>query len=253
MITYSFVDGEYLQREVKAVLERNGLSAAEPITLRNLCSAKKIFYYDSLPARKPGETNEDFEARRLFKRKQLDKFSLERGVHCREGFSRFRRGQLQQKGVDVLLAVEALQNSFQRNMDVCQIVTGDLDFAPLVDALVTNGVEVHLKVFANSASEDLVRMADFCAEYQPYQVLNALSEEMRIFSHSDGWNGVLPSNLKGLPIDEVDVLDNKIHLIQEGSSWHSFSPHGVYRSRSREVAIAAQAERIRYLNNTSPK
>ncbi len=63
----------------------------------------------------------------------------------RTGTSRYRKKRgLEQKGVDILLAIEAYQNAVQGNMDIVEILTSDLDFYPVFDALVQTRVKAHL-------------------------------------------------------------------------------------------------------------
>lgn len=54
-----------------------------------------------------------------------------------------------QQGVDVLLAIDAMQCSFRRSMTSCTLYTGDGDFLPLIDALVENGTFVNVRAFSN--------------------------------------------------------------------------------------------------------
>lgn len=47
-----------------------------------------------------------------------------------------------EKGVDVVLAVDALQVGLEGNIDVAALVTGDGDLVPLARALMKNGIRV---------------------------------------------------------------------------------------------------------------
>jgi uncharacterized LabA/DUF88 family protein len=47
-----------------------------------------------------------------------------------------------EKGIDVALAVDALQVGLQHSVDVVALVTGDSDFVPLVRALMKTGISV---------------------------------------------------------------------------------------------------------------
>lgn len=72
------------------------------------------------------------------------------GYIVRKGRSRHRKNdKSQQKGVDVLLAIEAMQSSYKRVMTHCTIYSNDGDFLPLVDELVSNGTFVCVRSFAN--------------------------------------------------------------------------------------------------------
>lgn len=63
----------------------------------------------------------------------------------RTGFSRYRRKRGQeQKGVDVLLAVDVLQHAYRGSMDRADLITSDLDFVPLFDALTQTRVSSRL-------------------------------------------------------------------------------------------------------------
>ena len=52
------------------------------------------------------------------------------------------QSQSKEKGVDVALAIDALQVALDRKIDIAALVTGDSDFVPLVRALVKNNVRV---------------------------------------------------------------------------------------------------------------
>jgi uncharacterized LabA/DUF88 family protein len=47
-----------------------------------------------------------------------------------------------EKGVDIAMAIDALQVGLEDKIDVAVLVTGDGDFIPLVRALMKNGVRV---------------------------------------------------------------------------------------------------------------
>jgi len=53
----------------------------------------------------------------------------------------------QEKGVDVALAVDALQVGVKNQIDIAVLVTGDGDFVPLVRALNKNGIRVLVAYF----------------------------------------------------------------------------------------------------------
>jgi uncharacterized LabA/DUF88 family protein len=61
--------------------------------------------------------------------------------------------KLGEKGVDVALAVDALQVGMGQKIDVAVLVTGDGDFVPLVRALNKQGVRVLAAYFAFEAAD----------------------------------------------------------------------------------------------------
>ncbi|MEL6205644.1 MAG: NYN domain-containing protein [Pseudomonadota bacterium] len=71
-----------------------------------------------------------------------------------------------QEGVDVILAVEAMQNASRRSMEVCVVFSGDGDLLPLIDALVAEGVFVVVVSFDNPEKSDVAsRLRDASDDY----------------------------------------------------------------------------------------
>jgi uncharacterized LabA/DUF88 family protein len=73
-----------------------------------------------------------------------------------------------EKGVDVALAIDALQAGLDGKIDVAVLVTGDGDLVPVVRALMKQGVQVMIAHFeyegegAAFINERLMRAASFC-------------------------------------------------------------------------------------------
>jgi uncharacterized LabA/DUF88 family protein len=89
----------------------------------------------------PNETDQAYEARVRPQRELFDSAAGVDRVHVYEGDARRRRKRgLEQKKVDVMIAVDMLTHTFRRNMHEATLLTGDNDFKPLVDALVHEGM-----------------------------------------------------------------------------------------------------------------
>lgn len=122
----------------------------------------RVFYYDSIDdVRRDGESDCDYQSRI----EQQDAFlrSIQRldGFFVRLGSVTGRRpSKLRQKEVDVLLAVDMLEHSFRKNMDVAFLLAGDRDFAPLVESVVRLGTRVQIFYDPRSASQQLCDAAD---------------------------------------------------------------------------------------------
>ncbi len=162
-IRYLFIDGGCLD-SVLATFSKELLSDQEiEIDYSRLAQGyQKVFYYHCLPAQKSDENDLAYQIRikpkiDLFnKLKSLDRF------HVYEGTARFRdkrRGQ-EQKQVDTMIAVDMLTHSFRRNMHEATLITGDLDFKPLIDALVQAGLYVSLWYPKGRVNYELVDAAD---------------------------------------------------------------------------------------------
>jgi hypothetical protein len=99
------------------------------------------------------------------------------GVHVYEGDARRRqRRGLEQKMVDVMLAVDMLSHTFRRNMLSTTLLSGDADFKPLIDALVQYGMNVVLWYPADETSSELLRAADVRVKLGWYDLRSLLTE-----------------------------------------------------------------------------
>lgn len=162
-VRYLFIDGGCLDTILDTFSKE--LFSGQEIEIDYNCLAdgyQKVFYYDCLPAQKKDEDDSEYKTRiqpklKLFhKLRSLDKF------HVYEGTARFRdkrRGQ-EQKQVDIMIAVDMLTHSFRRNMHEATLLAGDLDFKPLIDALVQDGMYVSLWYPKGKANYELVDAAD---------------------------------------------------------------------------------------------
>jgi len=161
-INYLFVDGAALHSQIEAISTKYFDGRTFEVDYRKLSgNHTKTFYYDAVPVRQPGETDEDYRTRTEARRQRHDVASRSHGVHVYEGNARKRRGRgYEQKKVDVMIAVDMLSHSFRRNMHQATLLTGDEDFKPLVDALVTDGMFVTLWYPPGKTSHELLESAD---------------------------------------------------------------------------------------------
>lgn len=152
---YLFIDGNYLRRAYEDTMRQLfpepdvKFNAFNFMGLKGLAQASKAFYYDSVD-----EDAHDAKERREF----LDRLNSIDGFHIREGT--LSRDKKRQKQVDVALAVECLTHAFQKNVWHVTLLAGDLDFKPLVDALVHAGIHVHVMYEVKSGARRLHRAAD---------------------------------------------------------------------------------------------
>jgi uncharacterized LabA/DUF88 family protein len=142
---YLFIDGGYLRecysRTIRGYFREEGKLHFP--TIRGNIGVTRVFYYDCLhDVPKKGESDSDFKQRVIEQSRLFDEIQNIPGFHVRLGSLSGKPPRLRQKKVDVLLAVEALDHAFRRNMAHAYLIAGDLDFAPLVDTLVRNGTYV---------------------------------------------------------------------------------------------------------------
>lgn len=177
--SYLFIDGNNVARTVEKFAEVALDGRIPPIRWEELRSShRKAFYYDAIPARKRDEDEAAYEHRSAAKREQLREVERLAGYHVRSGSS-FHEGtrRERQKKVDVQLAVDALLWASRGLFDAATLMAGDLDFMPLVTALVEMGVDVTLLYPPGETNSDLIASADNAYPLTPGMMLNWLDLE----------------------------------------------------------------------------
>ena len=123
-------------------------------------SFDKTFYYDALPPKKRGEEAKDHEGRKAKKQLWFDRLKLTPRVHVKQGTAKGEGKKARQKGVDMLIAIDMLTFSYKHIMDRATFIAGDEDFAPLIGALVQEGMHVDVWYNPHSISKELLFAAD---------------------------------------------------------------------------------------------
>lgn len=177
-IKYLFIDGGCLRAVLEQMSVRYTGGAALNLDYGALTrDYSKVFYYDALPERKSDEDETTYFARIAPQRRLLDHLcSLDR-FHVYEGDVRrssARRGP-EQKKIDVMIAVDMLTHSFRRNMHEATLLTGDLDFKPLIDALVHEGMFVTLWYPPGETAKELIAAADRSRTLNVREIHDALA------------------------------------------------------------------------------
>ncbi len=160
-IEYFFVDGSYLSRVLEVFSRRffGGLPlAVNPMQLFH--RRRKGFFYDCIPAKARNQSTDEYEEVVRNKQEFFQSVRTCPGVHVVEGSIKGSGRKKRQKKIDVAIAVDMLTHAYRRNMTKATLLAGDLDFKPLVDALVHDGMFVTLWYEESSASKELVYAAD---------------------------------------------------------------------------------------------
>ncbi|MCL5735490.1 MAG: NYN domain-containing protein [Actinobacteria bacterium] len=113
----------------------------------------RLYYYDSI---------DDFgsETKKLKQRNYLDQVEALPDTHVVVHGLRGHGDQRKQKGVDVQLAVDALEAALSGAVGSIAIASGDGDFAPLAAAIRRAGPQVVVISFENALSNELRSAAD---------------------------------------------------------------------------------------------
>jgi uncharacterized LabA/DUF88 family protein len=156
---YLFIDAGYLRKVIEK--KTDVFRVKFDLDLSKISRKfEKTFYYDA-----PKYSEIDLNQKSLddfYKFNQATWGSLRKidRFHVFTGTTKVQRKRLVQKQVDVMLAVHALHHAHRCNMTGCSILAGDADFIPLIDALVSEGIDVTLMFDKSSASEELINSAD---------------------------------------------------------------------------------------------
>jgi uncharacterized LabA/DUF88 family protein len=161
---YLFIDGGHLRKNHAEVV---GKWFGHPVPdfnlddMQNSLGAQKCFYYDCLDnKRRSTESPDDFD-KRLVKQKELfNRFRRTKNTHVRLGALIGNGKKIRQKRVDIQLAVDAMSHAARGNMRTTVLLSGDQDFAPLVESLVSMGLFVHVCGDVKHTSRALADSAD---------------------------------------------------------------------------------------------
>jgi len=179
---YLFIDGGFLETMIPKAAASLRMELSSSLDYRAITGGfQRTFYYDALPSRKDNDTDETFNAKLTAKLKLFDRVNRTPFMHTREGITRSRstRRMLEQKGVDILLAIDVFKHASLRNMSEAHIMTTDLDFFPLFEALRDTPVSVHLHCYAPETSEELMSLADVVVPLTPFTILRWLQHPDR--------------------------------------------------------------------------
>lgn len=182
-VQYLFVDGDYFLTACSALI--TPVFQIEPdIDFREMrqdLDCQKAFYYGCVDdVRRPAEDQATYEVRVEAQEKRHERIQAAPGVHVRLGtLAGTKPKRLRQKEVDVQLAVDMLSHAFAKNMSSAILVTGDLDFRPVVRTLMQFGTYVRLCFMAESVARDLLWASDEGLEMTVERVYRWTTNEFR--------------------------------------------------------------------------
>lgn len=176
---YLFIDGGCLRAELARFGERY-LGGVLPVIDYGQFSNghTKTFYYDALPVPVDLENPTPEEAARLAD--ALAEQALLRSLPDWHVYSGEVRGKKRrQKKVDILIAVHMLSHALRGNMEQATLLASDLDFEPLIDAMVQNGMTITLWHPTTKTVPELLHAADRVKPIWPDQIAAALLEPQK--------------------------------------------------------------------------
>jgi uncharacterized LabA/DUF88 family protein len=181
---YQFIDGHYFESYCSKPEQLLGVPFFHEIDFFSVASGcDRLYYFDALPVKKENQSDSDFGTDLDKKEKFLDGIRCRPKCHVRDGISRLRgrnkNNRIEQKGVDTLLAIEVLQLIYRNVVDVAEIVTGDIDFYPLFEALQQTKAMGVLVCEERSSSRELRNCPDYVHFLCPHTILESVPREKR--------------------------------------------------------------------------
>ena len=181
-IEYAFIDAGYLRIEVGKILKQffDDNVKFEDLSLDEMThNFNKVFYYDCLPAQNSNEKTEDFNARIEPYKQFLKRIHDFKGYHVFQGSTSGVGNKARQKEVDVKLSVDMLTHTLRGNMSKATLLAGDLDFNPVIEFLIEEGMWVILWCNPNTASGTLIHAADELRKFNIATIREALPEKIK--------------------------------------------------------------------------
>jgi len=215
---------------------------------------EKVFYYDAIPAAKDGESDAQYRTRVEPRKKLHDKIASQERYHVYEGDSRVRRKEIQQKKVDIMIAVDMLTHTVRGNMNQCTLIASDLDFKPLVDALVQEGMFVRLMYPPLDTAVELYSSADERIPLTIRSVYPWLENSLQAQMRPPSWS--LESKVDFEGGDQLAQLDHphlgQVRLFKKGDAysavWDDLEWVGSYlRVSNPDYGILRNALKEHYL------
>jgi len=152
-----FIDGSNLYHALQNNFKRHDLNFGE--FARRLCDTRhlfRVYYYNVLqdPARWPDAYREQQEF--------LDSLRKTPYLEVRLGTTKLAQGHPVEKGIDIMLATDLLRFGYNGLYDIAVLVSGDSDFAYVLQTAKNIGRHVEVAYFERSISKDLLDVADYC-------------------------------------------------------------------------------------------
>jgi len=199
---YLFIDAGYLRKAFQAVCAAVGVAAPArmhwdlwpaPNYMGSGPTITRTFYYDAPPPQAPGEAESEYASRLIAFEEECGLLASKDCWFVSSGYIRGRGKRARQKAVDIQIAVDMMSHSVRGNMSEAILLTGDLDFKPVVDAVVALGTKVTLWCEPKSASEELLRAADRRRTFSVDDMVQLLPrddrERYRYYGHGGALGG----------------------------------------------------------------
>lgn len=239
---YVFIDAASVAHSFDKFAEGVDGKRFKELDLQKLFIGQRIFYFDALPIKDENESEQDYNSRAnpieewFAAVEKLPLFHVYTGLQK----NRKKKGK-EQKGVDVLLAAKVLTHAFQGNMDEIELWTSDLDFYPVLEALVNTRVRSTLRYDPRKTSDELPSYADIATPITLKDYLRTVGDEVA-FSNTIDWKTGNRSNESGDTVISRGRFQGK-PVIHSRTSQMNFT--------TKEIAYSFDSIYIESINQTA--
>jgi len=129
----------------------------------------RIYYYDAIV----DEKHPEYEMQRKYFNIIDDQYAYT--VRKRKLVKSSKSG-FKQKGVDVLMAIDALTKAYRDHYDTGMFVMGDGDFVPLIEAVKDAGKKTMCVNYPPNSSDDLIRCCDMRIDFDDKMIEGLLKK-----------------------------------------------------------------------------
>lgn len=179
-IQYLFIDGGYLRGYLEDLSATIFNDYSIELDFTSLSRGfEKTFYYDCCPPQKKAERKAEYEKRLENQKQFFNSLKELNGYHVYEGTISGEGKKARQKQVDIMIAVHMLSHTIRGNMAKTTLLAGDLDYKPLIDALIQEGMHVTLWCERRSTSQNLVYSADVRRDLNLWEIWGNTSNKFK--------------------------------------------------------------------------
>ncbi|RWI96384.1 MAG: NYN domain-containing protein [Mesorhizobium sp.] len=164
MNNYAFVDGAGFRALIESTKAYFQIPTETEFDFGNFFNGRGVartFFYDALPDQKRAQTPAEYEKLVTDTAALFDRINAYPGLHVKSGLSRHRptRGGQEQKGVDILLAIDLYRHAVN-GLDHAHIFANDGDFYPVLEALHSTKTRSTLSCIRGKTPKYLYELAD---------------------------------------------------------------------------------------------
>ena len=164
MSTYAFVEGSSLLSLIESArtyfsIDTEAVFDFGAFFRKEADDAARTFFYHAFPDRKPGTDDAAHQALLDTTEELFDRINRCPGIHVKNGISRFRNKRQEQKGVDILLAIDVYKHAVS-GLERAFIFANDGDFYPVLEALQSTKTRSILKCIRGKTPKYLYELAD---------------------------------------------------------------------------------------------